>query len=78
MIAMCNQFTYTPEELAAARSEELRRTLSAIKQIRDELIGDWWPAVLDTQRQNITNELTRRAMQAVLVTEVLVENLVTI
>lgn len=62
LIAMCNQFTYTPEELRQARSEELRRTLSAIKQIRDELIGDWWPSVLDAQRQNITDELTRREL----------------
>ena len=62
MIAMCKQMTYTPEELIAAPTHELARTLAAIKQIRDELIGDMWPLVLDYQRQEITNELAKREL----------------
>lgn len=60
MIAMCKQMTYTAEELEVAPAHELERTLHAIKQVRDELIGDFWPLVLDQQRQLITNELARR------------------
>ena len=60
MIAMCKQMTYTEEELKEAPSHELERTLAAIKQVRDELIGNMWPLVLDVQRQAITNELALR------------------
>ena len=60
MIAMCKQMTYTEEELKAEATHELERTLAAIKQVRDELIGNMWPVVLDYQRQAITNELALR------------------
>ena len=60
MIAMCKQMTYTEEELKAEPTHELERTLAAIKQVRDELIGEMWPLVLDDQRQAITNELALR------------------
>lgn len=60
MIAMCKQMTYTEEELKEAPSHELERTLAAIKQVRNELVGNFWPYVLDQQRQAITTELANR------------------
>lgn len=59
---MCNQLTYTDDELIKASTVELERTLCAIKQIRHDLIGDYWPLMLDYQRQKISNELAQREL----------------
>jgi hypothetical protein len=59
-VAMCKQLTYTDEELAKESSLELSRTLAVIHELRGELIGDFWPRMLDYTRQAITNEFARR------------------
>ena len=68
MIAMCKQLTYTLEELTKESNVELQRSLAANRQIRNELIGDTWPRILDYNRQLITDELTRRDLEGLLIT----------
>lgn len=67
MIASCKQMTYSDAELLTEHNNELSRTLSAIKQIRDELIGNYWPYVLDAQRQKIVDELVRREAEGIFI-----------
>jgi len=64
MVAMCKQLTYSETELRAESDLELGRTLAVIHELRGELIGDFWPRMLEQTRQDITDELTRREQDA--------------